>query len=343
MCVPMISIIIPVYNTQKYIIDCLDSLVKQTYQDFEVLLVNDGSTDASAQIIADYIAKNNLTKFHLFNKENAGVSSARNLGLEHARGKWIAFIDSDDWAEPGYLQHMIEAVQKHPVDFCMAGFLRYYEDSGEFHNSRSVSFAHNSIDELLPEIIYNHLYGRLFSTSVIAKHGLRFDESIHFAEDSAFMFDYVCHTKEVLLLPLMEYVYRVRSGSLTTSLVRPHKKKGLSSHAFSFWNAFDQNDVIQQAFANSYHVAHGIVDAFLTDMICAVLDKDTARYIELASHPITLYAVKYYRHAEASRREKTLVFLLKYRLHFAVKALIKLYYSDSLNKTIRKLLKKERK
>lgn len=340
---PMISVIIPVYNTEKYIVDCLDSLVRQTYQDFEVLLINDGSTDASAQIITNYIAENNLEHFHLIHKENGGVSTARNLGIEKAAGKWIAFIDSDDWVEPEYLQRMVEGLQEHPADFCMTGFRRYYEENDSLRDSHNVSFDYGNTDDKLAKIILNHPIGRLFSREVLSENNIHFDTSILFAEDTAFMFDYIRHTMKVLILPENQYVYRIRSGSLTTSIVRPHQKKGLSEHALTFWKAYEKQAVIQRAFAGSYHIAHSILDSFLTDIICAVLDHDTEQYTAIANHPVAHYAVKHYRHAESSRRERVLVLLLKYRLHFAVKALIKLYYSDSLNKTIRKLLKKDRK
>lgn len=343
MCTPMISIIIPVYNTQKYILDCLNSLIRQTYQDFEVLLVNDGSTDASAQIITDYIRDNQLANFHLIHKENGGVSSARNLGLEHARGKWIAFIDSDDWAEPGYLQHMIEGLQKHPADFCMTGYQKFHEHNNTYTVSENPTFAHGNSKDILGKFSIIHPISKLYSASIIKKNHIRFDTHISVGEDRAFNFDYMCHTRTLLITEGSGYIYRIRRGSATTRIVRPNLKRGLSQHAFAFWEHYDDNGHILNVFKTSYHIAHNVLDSILCDILNAVIDRDTAKYRDLVHHPATRLVMNSFHHAAAPITEKTLVFLLKYRLHFAVKVLVKLYYSDSLNKTIRKLLKKDRK
>ena len=93
----LISIIVPVFNTEKYLHQCLDSILSQSYGNFECLLINDGSTDASASICREYVAKD--ARFRYFEKENGGVSSARNLGIERSGGAYITFIDSDDWVE----------------------------------------------------------------------------------------------------------------------------------------------------------------------------------------------------------------------------------------------------
>ena len=97
----LISIIVPIYNTEKYLHECLDSIINQTYANFEVLLVNDGSTDSSGIICQEYVK--NDSRFRYFEKENGGVSSARNLGLERSEGVYITFIDSDDWVESNHL------------------------------------------------------------------------------------------------------------------------------------------------------------------------------------------------------------------------------------------------
>ena len=102
-----ISVIIPVYNSSKYLNKCLDSLVDQKYNNYEVILINDGSTDNSLEICLQYA--NNYNNFQVFSKENGGVSSARNYGLNKANGKWIVFVDSDDFVKPNYLSELIKA------------------------------------------------------------------------------------------------------------------------------------------------------------------------------------------------------------------------------------------
>ena len=103
---PLISVIVPVYNTEKYLHRCIDSILNQTFTDFELLLINDGSTDSSSAICDEYAEKD--CRVRVFHKPNGGVSSARNLGLEKAQGEWITFCDSDDRVYPTWLQNFAE-------------------------------------------------------------------------------------------------------------------------------------------------------------------------------------------------------------------------------------------
>lgn len=96
----LISVIIPVYNTESYVRVCLESLVEQTYTNFEVIMIDDGSTDNSGEICQEYTERD--SRFHYYRKENGGVSSARNLGIEYSRGNYLTFVDSDDWVEEDY-------------------------------------------------------------------------------------------------------------------------------------------------------------------------------------------------------------------------------------------------
>ncbi len=102
---PQISIIVPVYNIEKYFHRCVDSILSQTFTDFELLLINDGSNDNSGAICDEYAAKD--ARIRVFHKENGGVSSARNLGLDNAKGEWITFVDSDDYVKPDYLSNLL--------------------------------------------------------------------------------------------------------------------------------------------------------------------------------------------------------------------------------------------
>ena len=123
--IPKISIIIPVYNTQNYVLACLESIVAQTFRDYEVIIVNDGSTDNSESLISQFITERDLKNFILITQENKGLCAARNTGLSHARGEWIAFVDSDDWMGPDYLTDMIQAVDGKDADFCLTRFQAY--------------------------------------------------------------------------------------------------------------------------------------------------------------------------------------------------------------------------
>ena len=135
---PLISIVIPVYNTQEYIIACLESITKQTYKNYEVIIVNDGSTDKSEEVISSFIEANKLEKFHLLNKENGGVSSARNLGLARAKGEWVTFVDSDDWIEPGFLENAMIADDQYHADLYFTGAADPAPSGKYLFNDRSI-------------------------------------------------------------------------------------------------------------------------------------------------------------------------------------------------------------
>ena len=123
---PKITVIVPVYNVEKYLPECLDSLAAQTYPNLQVLVVNDGSTDTSPQIIADYVRRY-PSLFAQLNKPNGGLSDARNFAMDKAEGEWIAFLDSDDWADPDYYAKMAE-VMKQGADVVVSDIEYFYEN-----------------------------------------------------------------------------------------------------------------------------------------------------------------------------------------------------------------------
>src|SRR5690554_1320463 len=133
---PKISIIIPVYGVEKYIAKCIESIKNQTFTNFEAILINDGTKDNSVAVAEQAIAGDD--RFIILHKENGGQGSARNLGLDNARGDYIAFIDSDDWVEPRYLQAMHEKITEEDADVCTCDVL-YVDINGktvrEFKNN----------------------------------------------------------------------------------------------------------------------------------------------------------------------------------------------------------------
>lgn len=125
--IPVISIIVPVYNVEKYLSQCIDSILAQAFIDFELLLVDDGSTDGSGRICDEYANKD--ARIQVFHKKNGGVSSARNIGLEHAQGEWITFVDSDDWLDLKYCQILWEEVQDVDCFFSRCRYIIKMEES----------------------------------------------------------------------------------------------------------------------------------------------------------------------------------------------------------------------
>ena len=127
----LISIVVPIYNVEKYLRQCLDSILDQTYEHFECLLINDGSPDNSADICKEYVDKD--ARFHYFEKENGGLASARNFGIKYSKGKYITFIDSDDWVESDYLEVLYSKIKEYNTDFVISSYKKFDMDEDCFY------------------------------------------------------------------------------------------------------------------------------------------------------------------------------------------------------------------
>lgn len=188
---PFVSIIIPVYNASQHILQCLESVKSQSFTDYEVILVDDGSKDDSAQIITRFIGAHTLSNYRLLQKENGGVSSARNAGIRAAQGQWIAFVDSDDWIDPDYLTLMVSAIRENEADFCLIGFRAYDDDTQRFDIWSDYPLPTGTIPgELYALTSFDYIWSRLYKKSILEEHGILFDERISYCEDNAFNFDY---------------------------------------------------------------------------------------------------------------------------------------------------------
>ena len=130
----LISVIVPIYNVENYLRMCLDSIQNQTYKNFECLLINDGSPDNSAEICREYVAKD--SRFRYFEKENGGVSSARNLGIECSEGVYITFVDSDDWVEPDYLEVLYSIIVQEKADISVSTYKQFNTKVSAFFSKR---------------------------------------------------------------------------------------------------------------------------------------------------------------------------------------------------------------
>lgn len=196
---PLISVIVPVYNTEKYLDECLNSIQNQLYVNFEVLMISDGSTDKSNEICESFAAQDK--RFRFFYKENGGVSSARNLGLENAAGSWVCFVDSDDQALPNYISELKQGLKEN-VDFVINGFWK--------KKKKPTQEGVYSKDELLQSIdLYPYgSYGNLFSMDIIRTHHIRFDEKIHYGEDAVFALSYFQYMSCIYFADSFNYFYR---------------------------------------------------------------------------------------------------------------------------------------
>ncbi len=211
---PKVSIIIPIYNSSHTLVRCLDSIRDQSCGDFEVLLVDDGSTDNSADICRQYA--NADSRFHLLQQANAGPSAARNAGLEVATGEWISFVDSDDWVFPNIYDDAIYNAEA--ADLIIFGFR--IEELG-----RKTDLTYEPSLTKGKEIIstrYNDLkvflWNKLFKRDIISSASLRFPSGIKYGEDLIFLLDYLNHVEDAMWSDKIGYHYNLLSESAAAHL-----------------------------------------------------------------------------------------------------------------------------
>lgn len=211
---PFISIIIPVYNTEKYLRRCIDSVISQTYKDWELILVDDGSTDESGKICDEYAEKDE--RIIVFHKTNGGVSSARNVGLDNANGEWVSFVDADDWIEADYVE-IINNIGNNPDIVFFPMNFRY--ENGEVLAKIPKTVNAEGRDNV-EKIIYNLKYGaiddvfgwtvvKFFKKSIVDEYHIRFDENIRLREDEMFTMDYCRYINSIMVLDKVLYNYRI--------------------------------------------------------------------------------------------------------------------------------------
>lgn len=225
----LVSVIVPVYNVEKYISQCLESLLRQTYKNIEVIMVDDGSKDSSGKICDEYAKK--YENFHVVHKKNAGLGMARNTGLEHIQGEYVAFLDSDDYLEESYIETLYKNLLQFHVDMCKGGFKRV-ENSGAVVSTRKYENKLFKGDcaklELLPRMIGSSpshhdsvemcVCGAIYKTALIKEHDLKFvSERELISEDLVFNIDYMQHADGACTIEAVGYNYRINLKSLSTS------------------------------------------------------------------------------------------------------------------------------
>lgn len=189
---PKISVIVPVYNVEKYLRRCVDSILAQTFTDFELLLIDDGSTDKSGEICDEYGRIDGRVR--VFHQENGGVSKARNVGLDYAKGEWVTFCDSDDWLEADAFECYAKCVLLRNIDYFCCGYYLNGKPTllvgdGEMPVTRCLEY--NECDKL-----WNGVYKK----DTIVRNHIRFNEKITLAEDRLFNYQYLgkCHAIYIL-------------------------------------------------------------------------------------------------------------------------------------------------
>lgn len=215
-----LSIIIPVYNTEVYLPNCIESILSQSFSDFEILLIDDGSKDSCGAICDEYAVKDN--RIRVFHKDNGGVSSARNLGLDHASGEWIYFVDSDDELLPDGLLTLVNLVSE-DADIVMGGFIEEDEKGNRLGVDKRCILSLSKKQSIISLYGGNgsfyhycgYLWMRLLRRTVIQKFNLCFDTAISIKEDTLFLMQYICKSNGITIQTTTPvYKYHRRSDSV---------------------------------------------------------------------------------------------------------------------------------
>lgn len=234
----LISIVIPIYNAEKYLEECLNSIKNQTYKNFEVIMVNDGSKDDSETICKRFLEYDD--RFRYFTKANGGVSSARNLGLDNVKGDYITFIDADDWVDENYLELLITTVKKYHSDIVISSYKQFnnidvfYLRAYTIQEKYLLNFEKINRDDFLTifpklmstNVCFNNAVAKLFRKELVKN--LRFDTSIKYGEDLDFYFRLYLNVDCISYIEEPTYVYRIHGDSTTSNFNQEHAEQELN-------------------------------------------------------------------------------------------------------------------
>lgn len=234
----LISIVIPIYNAEKYLEECLNSIKNQTYKNIEVIMVNDGSKDDSETICKRFSEDD--ARFRYFTKANGGVSSARNLGLDNVKGDYITFIDADDWIDEKHLELLITTVKKNHSDIVISSYKKFnnidvfYLRAYTIQEKYLLNFERMNRDDFLTifpklmraNVCFNNAVSKLFRKDLVKN--LRFDTSIKYGEDLDFYFRLYLNVDSISYADEPTYVYRMHGDSTTSNFNQEHAEQELS-------------------------------------------------------------------------------------------------------------------
>ncbi len=303
-----ISVIVPIYNVEKYLRKCLDSLVNQTFKDYEVILVNDGSTDSSQEIIDEYTSKYSCLKS--FKKKNGGMSSARNLGLKHATGDYLAFVDSDDFVELDFLEKMYDKAISTKSDVTICDYYSLNEEEKRYIKCHMEYSCDQRIEYLLsPPMVWCKLIKKDVMKKVIFKEGIYY-------EDLDFCVKLFPYVKKISFVdePLYDY-YLQHSGSIMT-------QKTFNDHLLDIFTVLEDSKK-QLKKDNFKEIEYIYITHLLRTATLRFLDYPNTKEYLLKINSIMKTEFPKWRDNEyyhkCSRKVKTICFLAIHRLYFILK------------------------
>lgn len=323
--IPLVSVIIPCYNCEKYVEETLISLEKQTYQNYEVICVNDGSVDNTETILQQWAEKKK--NIRVINQENGGVSRARNHGMKEAKAEYILFLDSDDLYAPGFIQTMVEQCEAHDAQTVYCGLTRDLAKLETVDTEMVTQVQHQemAMTKMMMDISRFGFYCYLYKKSIIEAFDLHYDESTRYGEDREFLWKYLCHCQKAVFIDRNLYGYRVNMDSVT-------QKKAT-------WEQTVQMDVLDRVSAHFEQYHCSFFETFRQYMYPRTAWSIARIYSMQHSHDLfrkltTVYDMKRYMVATAKNQNRLVA--LSSVLYLVHKDLF--YYALSLGARVREHL-----
>ena len=335
-----VSVIVPIYNAEKYLKRCIDSILNQTFKDFEVILINDGSTDSSLEICNIYVASDN--RIHVINQQNRGVSVARNNGIVYSKGEYITFVDSDDFLEPDALNVMYCAI-RNGYDLVCASYRRV---SNSRKNMASFIFEQKSVNVFqLAELCYDinldiSLGGpcwKLYKTSIIKINNIFFPEDMSYFEDNVFNIQYYSYIRKAYLLDTIVYNYYYTDVSLTANvtektfidLINTHKKR---KKYFSHFVARSSSENLANQFLVHFMVCIRLMHKKQGNIpILNVIKK------MLSTHDVQMYIYDAFPECTLKYMDNISIIILKSQSLLLIRIYLSLINNITSNKILRKI------
>lgn len=259
--IPSVSVIVPVYKAEAYLAKCLDSLLAQTLEDFELLLVDDGSPDRSGKICDEYAAAD--SRIRVLHKDNGGVSSARQCGIDHARGEYTIHADPDDWVESDMLEHLYRKAKEDEADMVICDYYVNTKGKQRYIKQRPSALDPHIVQRELFQQLHGSCWNKLIRRSCYITHKVKFPVGINLSEDTIFNVRLLNNDIRIAYLPkaYYHYVQNVNPNSLV-------KNSGIDTYLrlMSIFKAELQNDVYLEILP---YLAYGISLQVLRHGICS--------------------------------------------------------------------------
>ncbi len=263
---PKVSIIVPVHNAQATLSRCVSSILHQEYTDFELLLIDDGSTDASGALCDEFVSQDGrVTVIH---KENSGVSDTRNLALSKAEGIYLQFVDSDDWITPDATKRFVKTAEENACDLVIADFYRVIGErlSPKGNIDTAEPFSREQYAAYMMEspadFYYGVLWNKLFRREIVEKYRLRMDSSVSWCEDFMFNLEYIRHAKVFCAIQIPLYYYVKTKGSLASQGMNLPKAVKMKREVFDCYNNFYKNIFSEEDYEKiRFQVYRFLIDA----------------------------------------------------------------------------------